>query len=144
MADHFEAAGDIIQDLGYVLAHFAQGTAAYAAGAGRLVHDDGARQRLGQFGRGFFAGASSGAESSGGGVSAAAFASASAVSSSSSFSSSCSGSWLTRSDEAPKLIRFSRAIWIFSFSISSAFVTRPALAEASSAPVLSQHELLEW
>ena len=48
MADHLEAAGDIVKDFGHVLTHFTQGAAAYGAGAGRLVHDDSARQRLRQ------------------------------------------------------------------------------------------------
>ena len=32
-----------------------------------------------------------------------------------------------RSDEAPKLMRFRRAIWNFSFSTSSVLVTKPGL-----------------
>ena len=77
----------------------------------------------------FFAGASSGAGSSAtaAAVSAAASASASAVSSSSSFSSSCSSSRRMRSEEAPKLIRFSRAISIFSFSTSSVLTSEASL-----------------
>jgi hypothetical protein len=48
MPDHLEMAGDVIQDLGDVLAHFAQRAAAHAADAARFVHDLSARQRLGQ------------------------------------------------------------------------------------------------
>jgi hypothetical protein len=48
MPDHLEAAGDVIQNLGDILAHFAQSAAAHRAGATRFVHDLPARQRLGQ------------------------------------------------------------------------------------------------
>ncbi len=48
MADHLEAAGDVIEDFGDVLAHFAHAPAASRAGAGWLVDDLPARQRLGQ------------------------------------------------------------------------------------------------
>ena len=64
--------------------------------------------------------------------SAAASAWASAVSISSSLSSSCSSSRLTRSEEAPKDCLLRRAIWTFSFSASSVFNRRPALAASRS------------
>ena len=136
MADHFEAAGDVLEDFGDVLAHFAHGAAASRAGAGRFVDNIAARQRFGQLAplllrrRLFLRGL--------GGLrcrrrSGAASAWASAASISSSLSSSCSSSRLTRSDEAPKDMRFRRAIWVFSFSASSVFNRRPALAASRSA-----------
>ena len=48
MADHFEAAGDVFEDFGDVLAHFAHETAASRAGGGRFVDNIAARQRFGQ------------------------------------------------------------------------------------------------
>jgi hypothetical protein len=65
-------------------------------------------------------------------ASGAAGAGASA-SSSSSRSSSCSIVRAIFSDERPNCMRRSRAICSFSFSTSSAFANRPALAAASSA-----------
>ena len=138
MPDHLEAAGDIVEDFGDVLAHFTQGPAAHAACAVRFVYDLPARQRLGQLRRRFFAGACSGAGSSAmaGAVSAAASASASAVSSSSSLSSSCSNSRRI----APTKRRSSAlqtSDLDFQLLDLKRFVRRPALAAASSAPVLS-------
>ena len=48
MADHFEAAGNVFEDFGDVLAHFAHETAANRTGAGRFVNNIAARQRFGQ------------------------------------------------------------------------------------------------
>ena len=91
------------------------------------------------------------AGSSAAGTSCAASAWASAASMSSSLSSSCSNSRRTRSDEVPKACRFRRAIWAFSFSASSVFNRRPALAASRStvrswtSPVLcsSRHQAAE-
>ncbi len=144
MADHFEAAGDVIQDFGDVLAYLLAAryrTTRYLsavrmappqagqawAGSWTISRRGSASGSLRRF---FFAETSSAAGFSplAGGAGAAASASASAVSSSSSLSSSCSNSRCMRSDEAPKVMRLNRAISILSFSTSSVLTSRPALA----------------
>jgi len=47
VADHFEVAGDVVENLGHVLAHLAHLAAASRASAPRLVHHFAARQMLG-------------------------------------------------------------------------------------------------
>jgi hypothetical protein len=145
MPDHLEVTGDVIKNPGDVLTDLAHLAAAGRAGAARLVHDVAGRQMRRQFARADFlrsGGDDCSTADDGSPLAAKASSDAAGVgssaSNSSSLSSSCSIVRAIFSDERPNCIRRSRAICNLSFSTSSAFAMRPALAAASSASRASQ------